>query len=59
MQSTIVILLVTLSAIYLVRQGWLVVRRKSGGCGSCGSCPSETAGEKPFVAVDALLDPRK
>ncbi len=62
LQHLLVLLLVGLSAVFVLRQGFLSLRgRKSklGSCGSCGGCatPSTVPKKVPlqFLPVEALL----
>lgn len=56
-QTIIVIVIVSLAALYLVWRGAQAMIRKRSGCGSCGSCPSNeqaanvAPGGKPLVQL--------
>jgi hypothetical protein len=62
LQHLLVVLIVGVSAAFVLRQGFLTLRgRKSklGSCGSCGSCGSaapvaKTAPRTQFISVEML-----
>jgi hypothetical protein len=62
LQHLLVVLIVGISAAFVVRQGFLTLRgRKSklGSCGSCGSCGSaapvtKTATRTQFIPLEML-----
>jgi hypothetical protein len=56
-QDILALTVVSAATGYLVRQAWLVVRRrKAGACGGgCPTCPSgKPLPEGPIVTIDAL-----
>jgi hypothetical protein len=52
-QDIVALLLVMTATVYLVRQAWLVLRRKrEAGCGGCSKCPAPPSNQQ-LLSLDA------